>query len=145
MTGPRVRRPKRTTLDPALFDTGAIGVQTAHHDDLTPDRTPEMLALVLSAVVDDLPEPDRSVVQMVSMQGLSCAEAARHLEPEIGRLVHKKTVWRWEARGLAEVERRLGNAPWLSTLTDGRVPLPDGQLRRADAHDANLTDQEERP
>lgn len=124
-------RPKRTSLDPSWFEHGAIAKQTATLDTYPSsdaDATPGALLMVLDEMVQQLPEPDRSAVQMTVMSGYSYQEAAEMLEPQLGRLVDRKTLWRWARRGLLTVKERLGDAPWASVLTEGRIPLLDDDI-----------------
>lgn len=57
------------------------------------------MALVLQRLLEQVQEPDRSAVELVSMQGLSLYEAAEIMEVDLGYLADSKTIWRWSKRG----------------------------------------------
>jgi len=90
-------RPKRTSLDPRSFERGEIARQTAVWDEGEEEVRP--LALVLVKLLEQLREPDRTAVELVSMQGLSLYEAAEIMECDLGYLADSKTIWRWAKRG----------------------------------------------
>lgn len=96
-------RPKRTSLDPSSFESGEIARQTAVYDSVVEGVRP--MAMVLQQLLGELQQPDRTAVELVSMQGLSLYEAAEIMEVELGYLADSKTVWRWCKRG----ERTLRN------------------------------------
>lgn len=90
-------RPKRTSLDPGSFERGEIGRQTAVYDNEEVEVRP--MALVLQKLLEGVKEPDRTAVELVSMQGLSLYEAAEIMEFDLGYLADSKTIWRWAKRG----------------------------------------------
>lgn len=57
------------------------------------------MAMLLVNLLDQLREPDRTAVELVSMQGLSLYEAAEIMECDLGYLADSKTIWRWAKRG----------------------------------------------
>jgi len=57
------------------------------------------MALVLQKLLEGVKEPDRTAVELVSMQGLSLYEAAEIMEFDLGYLADSKTIWRWAKRG----------------------------------------------
>lgn len=134
--------PDRYSYDPAWLENGRHGTAAATHDRYFAGG-PGALALVLNAVVNQLPEPQRSAVQMVAMQGMTLQDAADHLEAEVGKPVgarqDRKAVWRWVEQGLREVRARLEGSPWIDVLLEGRVLLDvadvGGRLRRSADHD----------
>lgn len=90
-------RPKRTSLDPASFERGSIARQTAVYDKQDTEIRP--MGLVLQRLLEQLREPDRTAVELVTMQGLSLYEAAEIMEFDLGYLADSKTIWRWAKRG----------------------------------------------
>lgn len=118
------KRPNKTSLNPEVFDHGQIARQTATVDIPFAPSDPDAFHAVAHHIVELLPEPERSCVRMCAMRGISYAEAADLLEPELGRLVDKKQTWRWCQRGLDEVRQLLGT-PWIGVLLEGRLPAPD--------------------
>ena len=79
------------------FERGQIARQTAVYDDDEAEVRP--LGLVLVQLLEQLSEPDRSAVELVSMQGMSLYEAAEIMESDLGYLADSKTIWRWAKRG----------------------------------------------
>ncbi len=57
------------------------------------------MALVLQRLLEQLREPDRTAVELVTMQGMSLYEAAEIMETDLGYLADSKTIWRWAKRG----------------------------------------------
>ena len=90
-------RPKRTSLDPGSFERGQIAKQTAVYDDAEEEVRP--LGMVLQRLLERLQEPDRTAVELVTMQGMSLYEAAEIMEVDLGYLADSKTIWRWAKRG----------------------------------------------
>lgn len=119
---PRPRRPDRTTIDPELLTRGEVGELTAHHDRYFVPDHPGALESMFARAVGRLPEPDRSCVVMCAMQGLTYDDAADLLAPELGRTVHRKTVWRWTRRGLAVLRGEFEGTSWMAVLLAGRLP-----------------------
>ena len=117
------RRPKRTTIDPAALADGEIARQTGSRDRYfgLPD---DVLTLIVQAMVDRLPEPDRSCVRMTVMSRLSYAEAGRLLGVDLGRAgaVDPRTVWRWARRGVDLLRVSLAESPWAADMLVDRVP-----------------------
>jgi hypothetical protein len=131
-----MRRPSSTTLDPAAFDAGRIA---RGHCTVDGERFgPDALALVLDALVDRLPEPERSVLQGVAA-GLTNAELGRLLGYDPAFLaatgrpegpIERKTVWRWKDRGAKRLAGWLEQATWLHALAElpgKNVPAPTGR------------------
>jgi len=104
-----VSRPKRTSLDPSSFDRGSVARQTAQWDDVEEEVRP--MGMVLQRLLEQVREPDRTAVELVTMQGMSLYEAAEMMEVELGYLADSKTIWRWARRGeetLRQMMRRSG-------------------------------------
>ena len=135
----RPRRPDQTILDPELLERGEIGELTAWWDEYFRPSEPGALEIILGELVDGLDEPYRSCVQMVAMHGMTNEEAAAHLEAELGRRVHRKTVWRWVRRGLDEVQAAVTGTSWFSVLLSDRVP---GSVPRAGADNVSTYQEE---
>lgn len=55
--------------------------------------------MVLQRLLERLQEPDRTAVELVTMQGMSLYEAAEIMEVDLGYLADSKTIWRWAKRG----------------------------------------------
>lgn len=124
MIDPPGRRPKRTSIDPASMEAGSIARQTGS-DDRYFAIPEDVLTLIVRSMVDRLPEPDRSCVQMTVMHRLSYAEAGRLLAPWLGRNkpIDGRTVWRWAKRGVASLQAALEESPWAADMLVDRVPV----------------------
>ena len=129
----RPRRPDRTTIDPDLLTRGDIGALTAHHDRYFQTDDPGALEVIFARAVARLREPDRDCVVMVSMHGMTYDEAAELLHPELGRRVHRKTIWRWAQRGLDQLRDELAGSSWAAILLADRLPTA-GTVPPADPH-----------
>jgi DNA-directed RNA polymerase specialized sigma24 family protein len=69
------------------------------------------MGMVLQRLLEQVREPDRTAVELVTMQGMSLYEAAEMMEVELGYLADSKTIWRWARRGeetLRQMMRRSG-------------------------------------
>ena len=121
------------------IDAGPLAEQLSTHDDL--DLTnPEVLALLIGHLVDRLPEPHRSAVQMTQLKGLTYQEAADLLAPELGREVHRRTVWRWAAYGRRQLREWMEQAPWINALLSDRIPLDNNVIPLSSASTVDLHD-----
>ena len=128
-------------------DAGALAGQLASHDNLDLDD-PQVLALLVGHLVDQLPEPQRSAVQMTQLKGLTYQEAADLLAPELGREVHRRTVWRWAEYGRRQLREWMEQTSWIKTLLGDRIPLdsnilPLGSASTVDLHDALAAQEDE--
>lgn len=68
--------------------------------------------------MEKLPEPQKSAVEMCSMKKMTFDEAAEWFTAQRGIKTDRKTVWRWNRRGLKMLERMLHDAKWTSELGD---------------------------
>lgn len=125
-------RPGRTTIEPRTFEYGAIAQQTGQWDTYFADVEPDAFQLILAALVERLQEPDRASVQMCVMAGMTYQEAADWFTAVRGATTDRRTVWRWARRGLLTVQEWLEVSPWVSAMTAGRVPLPEGEVLSVD-------------
>lgn len=136
----RPRRPDQTTIDPAMLSRGEVGELTAAYDTYFAPEGSDALEVILEQSVDRLREPDQSCVRMVSMAGMTYDDAAEHLHRELGRRVHRKTVWRWTQRGLDVLRDELVGASWAAILLAGRVPQPSGGVPPTDPNNESDRD-----
>lgn len=116
-----MRRPRRTSIDPEAFGSGAIGAQTATYDNYFEDDKEPTIRIVLAHFVNRLPEPQKSAVEMCIMAGMTYEEAARHISVDRGIVTHKKTVWRWAKQGVNMLGQMFHNAGWVGAI-DPKVP-----------------------
>lgn len=130
---PRPRRPDRTTIDPEMLERGEVGELTAVYDEYFVPDGPGALEVILDIAVGKLPEPDRSCVTMVAMHGMTYDETAEHLAAELGRRVHRKTIWRWVQRGLDQIRSDLAGQSWSAILLADRIPT-SGAVPPEDPH-----------
>lgn len=122
---PRPRRPDQTVMSPDTLEQGEIGLSLAHFDNYFNHTHPQALEVIFAHAVNRLPEPERSCVIMVAMQGITYREAAEYLAGELGRQVHRKTAWRWTQRGLRQLRRELEERSWSQVLLEDRLPKED--------------------
>jgi len=109
-------------ISPELFESGAIGAYTAVHDVYFDDRPPEeVLKIVVSTLVEMLPEWERSSVEMTVMYKMTYEQAAKEISVRRGKKTDKKTVWKWSRRGMEQLRVWL-EQPWVHNITGGRVP-----------------------
>lgn len=135
----RPRRPDQTTIDPELLSRGDVGASTAHYDAYFQTDDPGALEVIFGRAVARLRQPDRACVTMVSMHGMTYDDAAELLHPELGRRVHRKTIWRWTQRGLAKLRQELLGSSWAAILLADRIPSP-GAVPPADPNNESDED-----
>jgi DNA-directed RNA polymerase specialized sigma24 family protein len=116
-----MRRPRRTTIDPEAFGSGAIGAQTATYDQYFQKEGDTTLRIVVGHFVDRLPEPQKSAVEMCVMAGMTYEEAAAHISVDRGIVTHKKTVWRWAKQGVNMLGEMFQKAGWVGAINP-KVP-----------------------
>lgn len=112
-------------VSPEYFDSGAIGRMTATNDEYFVQEMEPAVKVVLDEFVSLLPEWSRSAVQMCVMSGMTYEEAAEHISVLRNKKTHKKTVWRWARKGVEELREWLVMAPWVSTMTSGKIPVDE--------------------
>ena len=119
-----MRRPRRTTLDPAALESGDIGRQTAVEDTYFDGGVEPTLRIVMHHFLEKLQEPQKTAVEMCIMKRMTYKEAAEWFTAERGKTTDPKTVWRWAQQGVAQLATMFENAKW----THGIDPrIPDGQ------------------
>lgn len=116
---------KRSTvfIDPALFDSGAVGLSTAKRDSYFGNLPEDVVRMVMDNFVKQLPEPKKSAVEMCVMSQITYEEAARNIAVMRGLPTDKKTVWRWAHAGLEDLKEWLIDSPWVSAITEGKIPV----------------------
>jgi DNA-directed RNA polymerase specialized sigma24 family protein len=116
-----MRRPARTTLDPAALESGDIGRQTAVTDQYFDGDVEKTLRIVVTHFMDQLREPQRAAVEMCIMKRMTYKEAAHWFTEERGIRTDPKTVWRWAQQGIAILTEMFENARWVHAI-EPRVP-----------------------
>ena len=118
-------KPYTSPFSPEMFNAGEIASASATNDEyFSPDFDADDAArIVLDVFVNLLPEWKRSAVQMCVMSKLTYEEAAERISVMRGVKTHKKTVWRWAQQGVTQMRGWLVNAPWVSTITGGKIPV----------------------
>lgn len=107
-----IPRPRAISIDPSFLEDGAIGAQTATTDKYFSNNVEPTLRIVMGHFVEQLPEPQRSAVEMCVMKNMSYREAAEWFTVERNYVTHKKTVWRWAQSGLKMLRLMLNEASW---------------------------------
>lgn len=109
-------------ISPELFESGGIGASTANKDYYFDNRPKEeVLKIVISTLVDSLPEWEKSSVEMTIMSKMTYEQAAQEISILRGKKTDRKTVWKWARRGMKMLEEQL-QQPWVHNITGGRVP-----------------------
>jgi DNA-directed RNA polymerase specialized sigma24 family protein len=116
-----LRRPKTAFIDPAAFGSGTIGASTANTDTYFSTSHEDTLRILVSNFLDQIPEPQRTAVEMCVMSLMTYDEAAQYFSAIRGRPTHRKTVWRWAKSGVEMLGRMLKEAKWAAEI-DPRVP-----------------------
>lgn len=126
-------RPSTSFVDPEYFASGAIAKQTATQDLYFTREVEPAVRAVVDEFLNLVPEWHRSAVQMCVMANMTYAEAAEKISVLRGKRTHKKTVWRWARKGLEELRSLFEVAPWVGTMTDGKIPV-DQQEPKVSIH-----------
>jgi len=121
-----MRRPARTTIDPAALESGDIGRQTAVVDDYFDGGVEATLRIVVTHFMDQLQDPQRTAVEMCIMKRMTYKEAAEWFTAERGIKTDPKTVWRWAQQGVATLATMFENARWVHSI-EPRVPEGHGE------------------
>jgi DNA-directed RNA polymerase specialized sigma24 family protein len=109
-------------VSPELFESGDIGLSSSTTDIYFDDAPPEeVLKIVVSTLVDNLPEWEKSSVEMTIMSKMTYEQAAKEISIRRGIKTDKKTVWKWSRKGM-EMLRESLEQPWVHNITGGRVP-----------------------
>jgi DNA-directed RNA polymerase specialized sigma24 family protein len=116
-----VRRPRRTTLDPAALESGEIGRQTSAEDAYFNGGVEPTLRIVVHHFLERMQDPQKSAVEMCIMKNMTYKEAAGWFTLERGRRTDPKTVWRWAQQGVAQLATMFENAKWAHGI-DPRIP-----------------------
>lgn len=116
---------RRTTsyVDPAYFESGNIGAETADRDEYFAADYESADRIVLDSFVSLLPEYRKSAVEMCVMAGWTYEEAAAEISVRRGVKTDKKTVWRWARAGLEDLQVWLRSSPWVAAATAGKIPV----------------------
>ena len=116
---------KRTTvfIDPALFDSGAVGQATGEEDSYFDSNPEDVVRMVLDNFIKELPPLKRAAVEMCVMSQMTYEEAAEHISLMRGVPTDKKTVWRWAQAALEDLKKWLMDSPWVAAITEGRIPI----------------------
>jgi DNA-directed RNA polymerase specialized sigma24 family protein len=110
-------------IDPALFDSGAIGQATGREDEYFSSETESAVRIIMDNFVKQLPEYKRTAVEMCVMSKITYEEAAKHISIMRGVETDKKTVWRWAQSGVEDLKRWLMDSPWVAPVTQGKIPV----------------------
>lgn len=116
-------KPSTSFVSPEYFESGNIARQTAVTDTYFLSEIEPAVRTVVDEFLQNVPEWRRSAVQMCIMANLTYAEAAERISVMRGKRTHKKTVWRWAQQGLNELRELFEVAPWVGTMTDGKIPV----------------------
>lgn len=111
-------------MSPDMFESGKTGRMTGTSDEYFDTfEGDSVVRIVLDDFVNLLPEWQRSAVQMTIMSKMTFQEAAEYITKMRGISTHKKTVWRWAQKGVAQIKEWLVAAPWVATITRDKIPV----------------------
>jgi len=116
---------RRTTvfIDPALFDSGAVGQATGETDEYFSSSSEDVVRMVMDNFIKQLPPLKKAAVEMCVMSQMTYEEAAKHLTTMRGVKTDKKTVWRWAQSGVKDLRKWLIESHWVAAITEGRIPV----------------------
>jgi DNA-directed RNA polymerase specialized sigma24 family protein len=120
-----IPRPSTVSIDPSFLEDGAIGAQTAQTDTYFPNNVEPTLRIVVGHFMEQLPEPQKSAVEMCIMKNMSYREAAEWFSIERNFETHKKTVWRWAQSGIKMLRSMLEEASWGAAIEPRILPKQD--------------------
>ena len=114
---------KDLPYDPGRADSGQLAGDLSYHDEyFAKEGTGEdSAALVLDALLVDLPERQKAAVEMCVLGQISYAEAGRMMG------CSDQTMRRETLRALESLRVRLAGSPWLAAILD-RSYLPSASL-----------------
>lgn len=110
-------------INPALFESGAIGQATGTSDEYFASTTESSVRIIMDNFVKQLPEYKRTAVEMCVMSKITYEDAAKHISIVRGVPTDKKTVWRWAQSGVEDLKKWLMESPWVSPVTEGKIPV----------------------
>jgi len=119
-----VNRSPEVLLDPEYLASGDIGLQTAHYDTYFRTNTEPTLRIVVDYMLSQIPDPQRTAVQMCVMERISYAKAAVWFTEHRNKRTDPKTVWRWAQQGVSKLSDMFGRAGWAAQL-DPRLDFED--------------------
>jgi len=111
-------------VPPDLLESGGIGALSANDgESFTRESVDDVVRLVVEKFVDQLPEWQRSAVQMTVMSQYTYEEAAEVISGLRGVPTDKKTVWRWARKGIQSIKEWLAVSPWVGAIPHHKIPV----------------------
>lgn len=115
---------KLNFVPPDVLESGGIGSIGANDaESFNATTLDDVVRIVIEKFVDQLPEYQRSAVQMTVMSRYTYEEAANMIELLRGRPTDKKTVWRWAQQGVQSIKKWLADSPWVGAITHNKIPV----------------------
>jgi len=124
-----VRRGKDIPYDPSRSDSGVLAGDLSYYDTyFANDPGEDAASLVLDTLLQDLPDRQRSAIELCVIGQVSYAEAGRMLG------CSDQTMRRETMRAIKALRERMEGTPWLAAILDrsylptegtGGVELPE--------------------
>lgn len=121
-----MRRPRQTTIDPEYLESGSIGLSTASYDRYFAQEHEPTLRILVDQLLQRVPEPHKSAVEMCVMKRVTYKEAAEWFTVQRGITTDPKTVWRWAQRGAEMLGQMLQSTAWASAVAP-QIPEPEDE------------------
>ncbi len=106
---------KRKSLpyDPSRADSGVLAGDLSYDDKyFTNEPDEDSAALVLETLIKELPDRQRSAIEMCVLARISYAEAGRMMQ------CSDQTMRRETFRAIGKIKKRIEATPWLIALLD---------------------------
>jgi len=118
---PTVRRGKDIPYDPSRSDSGVLAGDLSYHDEYFANEPGEdASSLVLDTLLEDLPDRQRSAIELCIIGQVSYAEAGRMMG------CSDQTMRRETMRAIKVLRERLEGTPWLAAILDRSYLPTDG-------------------
>jgi hypothetical protein len=111
-------------VPPELLESGGLGALTSNDgESFNKETVDDVIRIVIEKFVDQLPEWQRSAVQMSVMSKFTYEETAEMISNLRGVQTDKKTVWRWAQQGVQSIKEWLAESPWVGAITHNKIPV----------------------
>lgn len=111
-------------VPPDMLESGGLASINANDgESFNKETIDDVVRLVVEKFVDQLPEWQRSAVQMAVMSQYTYEETANMISQLRGVPTDKKTVWRWARKGVQSIKEWLAESPWVGAITHNKIPV----------------------
>ena len=120
-TYPTVRRGKDIPYDPSRSDSGVLAGDLSYTDEyFVNEPSEDASSLVLDTLLQELPDRQRSAIELCIIGQVSYAEAGRMMG------CSDQTMRRETMRAIKVLRERLEGTPWLAAILDRSYLPTDG-------------------